>query len=136
MNRMHNRIIEIPAMTESDLETFIRDLVAYVRNPNFDVSHALELAANETDEEMKEEFYPFTENAVKAIGRARAMILPRSICRCMLLSAGHALMAKRHVVTKKDVQTLQRGIRTSSGLKRMAMQGSKVNNRAPVWLWR
>lgn len=99
-------IVEIPAMTSDDVEPFVKDLVQYVRDPKVDVSEKIEIAKRETNEEISEDFYPFTKDALEAIKSAcGTMIVPRSICRYMSKSAAYAKIRGKMCVTKKDVES-------------------------------
>lgn len=103
-------IVEIPGMDPEDVNPFVRGVVEYVREPDIDIKERLESYKKETEENVGEDLYPFTEEAVDAIKTACGQIIsPRDVCRLMGRGAAYAKLRGKHVVTNKDIESASTG---------------------------
>lgn len=107
-NRLGKRdIVDIPGMTSEDVNSFIRDIIAYFIDPNVNVDELIAVAKTETDEQIAKDFYPFTKEAVDEIKAAcEQIITPREITRFMSDASSYAKIRGKHIVTKKDVASI------------------------------
>jgi len=99
-------IIEIPVMTPQEVEPFVKDLIKYVRDPGINIKKLIDLAKTETSEQILEDLYPFTKEAIESIKlKVGKEIIPRHICMVMSRASSYAKqIEKMHVVTSKSVE--------------------------------
>lgn len=97
-------MIEIPSLPEPDVDHFIRSVIGYLRAPTFDVAAAIAKAkAAGVAEEIKQEFFPFTTEAVEALKSRTQALTPRAITMQMTRALGRAHRAKTAVITASSV---------------------------------
>ena len=104
-------IVEIPSMTSDDVRPFVEGIISYVKNPKVDVQDLLKSYASEIeDENIQEETYPFTDEALEALKSACGqLIVPREICYLLGRGAAYAKIRQRHVVSRKDLESASVG---------------------------
>jgi len=104
-DRLKGDISEIPTMTTNDVLPFITDLVGYIRDPVNDIKKLMKEAAEETDETLNEDIYPFTQEAIDAIVAACGdKKTPRAITKFMSKGVGRAVVRKKHIVSSKEIE--------------------------------
>jgi len=104
-DRLKGDISEIPTMTSNDVLPFVTDLVKYIRDPAADIGKLMKAAAEDTDETLDEELYPFTQEAIEAIKVACGdKKTPRAITKAMSKGAGRAIVRNKHVVSSKEIE--------------------------------
>ena len=91
--------IEIPHIPDPDVDSFIRQVIAFVRDKNADV-HALAAKAKTSGEKLTDDFFPFTTEALQAMkSRLSRDMTPREITIAMTQSVGRAFLMGRQCVT-------------------------------------
>jgi hypothetical protein len=80
----------LPALQDPDVDHFVRGVIQYVRQANFDVEAAMKKHAAATKETFEEGFFPFTVNAVEAIKSHTDSLTPRAINMQMTRALGRA----------------------------------------------
>jgi hypothetical protein len=95
-------MIEIPAMHDPDVNKFIERVTAYVRDPVFDVSMAIG-KAKETEEQISEQTFPFTLEAMEALKSKTQLLTPREITLQMTRALGRAHRLEKWVITSDCV---------------------------------
>ena len=92
--------IEIPSLEDEDVDVFITGVIQYLRATDADLSLLLEKGAAATEEEVQENFFPFTSNAIAALkSRLSQIMTPREITIMMTRALGRAYRAQSPVVT-------------------------------------
>ncbi len=95
-------LVRIPGMPNNDVDDFICKVIAYLRDPNFDVAGST-VAANSAhpSEHFSEAFYPFSDEAIlKVRARVGQQNTPREITYAMTRALGRAMLANSLVVTQ------------------------------------
>ena len=82
--------IEIPAIPDPDVDRFISGVIAYLRDPGFDLAGAVASAKKATGETVKDEFFPLTVEAVEAVKSRLQILTPREITMQMTRALGRA----------------------------------------------
>jgi hypothetical protein len=82
-------MIDIPALHDPDVNEFIKRIVAYLRDPKFDVESAIK-SATVAKEKITKEFFPFTAEAVEALKSKTHLLTPREITLQMTRALGRA----------------------------------------------
>ncbi len=95
--------IEIPALPDPDVDKFIERIIAYVRDPSFDVKAAIQLAAKSVKEELQARFFPFTVESVEAIKSRTRLLTPREITMQMTRALGRAYRNSHSIITSDSV---------------------------------
>ncbi len=92
-------IKEIPMLDDMDVEPFIKKIITFLRLPGVDLRALIDAAKDKTNEELLEEFFPFTKEAIEAIkvGVGQEMT-PREITLKMTRAAGKAHNYDRQVI--------------------------------------
>lgn len=97
-------LIQIPALEDPDVDRFIRGVIAYLRDPCFDINEAISQAGTTTDEEISPDFFPFTYEAIETLkSRLTQLMTPREITLAMTRALGRAYRADRPVITANCV---------------------------------
>jgi hypothetical protein len=94
--------IEIPALPEGDVDKFLERVIAYLRDPAFDVGAAID-ALRDSPEELKARFFPFTVEAVEAIKSRTRVLTPRELTMQMTRALGRAYRISKKVITSDCV---------------------------------
>jgi Cdc6-like AAA superfamily ATPase len=92
--------IEIPSLEDSDVNKFIKGVVAYVRDPAVNVNNLISAGSHVTSESIDPDFFPFTENTIDALKSHLTQIMtPREITMKMTRALGRAHRANKPVIT-------------------------------------
>jgi Cdc6-like AAA superfamily ATPase len=95
--------IEIPALDDPDVTTFIKGVIQYLRNPGGNLSELMERAAGSA-EALDPDYFPFTENAIDALKSQLTQIMtPREITMKMTRALGRAHRANKPAITSECV---------------------------------
>lgn len=96
--------IEIPPLDDPDVEKFIGGVISYLRDPEADIERLVAAAREETDEEVSQEYFPLTDEAVLALKSRLAQVMtPREITIKMTRALGKAFRENSLVVTAQHV---------------------------------
>jgi len=95
--------IDIPALHDPDVNSFIERVTAYVRDKNFDVSHAIAQAQASTSETLDDKSFPFSGEAVEALKSKTQLLTPREITLQMTRALGRAHRLSKSVITSDCV---------------------------------
>jgi Cdc6-like AAA superfamily ATPase len=95
--------IEIPALPDPDVDKFIERIIAYVRDPKFDVKGAIQAASKVVKEDLDARFFPFTAEAVEAIKSRTTLLTPREITMQMTRALGRAYRQSKSVIASDCV---------------------------------
>lgn len=86
--------IEISALDDADVDKFIRGIIQYVRDDNADLNELLTSARQALNEEILEDFYPFTTEAIDSLKSYLTQTMtPREITMKMTRALGRAFRA-------------------------------------------
>lgn len=97
--------LEIPALHDADVDRFIKDVVAYVRDPDAEIAALISSAGSSTNETLTEEFFPFTDDAIEALKSHLTQIMtPREITLKMTRALGRAYRADAAAVVMEHVR--------------------------------
>ena len=95
--------VEIRSLPASDVDRFIKDIIAHFRTPNADITELLTKAS--TTETVSQDLYPFTEEAITALkGRLTGAMTPREITLNMTRLLGRAHRLNKTIVTSDMVR--------------------------------
>ena len=92
------------------MKTFVRELIAALRDPKADIKTLCKKAKSRTKEEIGEDFFPFTDDAVELIfqrsvqGRVRKLLLPRDIQKVMTDCLGDAIIKDKPLIDTEIVE--------------------------------
>lgn len=92
--------IEVPHIPDPDVDGFIRDVIAFVRNPNTDISNLVTRAQATTQENIDTDYFPFSREAIQGLkSRLSRDMTPREITIALTQLAGRAHLVGRPCVT-------------------------------------
>lgn len=92
--------ISVPALSEPDVDKFIKGVIAYVRDPDADVPTLVSEASGSESERIEVDFFPFTEEAVDALkSHLTQMMTPREVTLSMTRALGRAYRTNRPAIT-------------------------------------
>jgi hypothetical protein len=92
--------IEVPHIPDPDVDSFIRQVIAFVREPQARISELTAAARKTTKEHVDEAFFPFSNEALQAMkSRLSRDMTPREITISMTQAAGKAHLVSRQCVT-------------------------------------
>jgi len=92
--------IEVPHIPDPDVDSFIRQVIAFVRDPQARIAELTAAAKEKTREHMDEAFFPFSTEALQALkSRLSRDMTPREITIAMTQAAGKAHLVSRLSVT-------------------------------------
>ncbi len=92
--------IEVPHIPDPDVDSFIRQIIGYVRNPEARISDLTAAAKKTTSEHLEEAFFPFSNEALQAMkSRLSRDMTPREITISMTQAAGRSHLGSRPCVT-------------------------------------
>ncbi|HEY0383816.1 MAG TPA: hypothetical protein VGC72_16610 [Candidatus Elarobacter sp.] len=99
-------LIKIPPMEDSDVDSFIRRIIAFVRDPEFNIADAVTAASQATPgETFTFDFFPFSDEALEAMKQSLSSEnTPREITYKMTRCLGRALLAKHTAITQRSVE--------------------------------
>jgi Cdc6-like AAA superfamily ATPase len=92
-------MIDIPPLLDPEVDIFVKRVVAYVRDPNFDLAAAIAKARQATQEKVSETFFPFTDEAVEALKSNTQLLTPRAITLQMTRALGRAYRQQIQIIT-------------------------------------
>lgn len=94
---------EIPPMPDPDVESFVRTVIAYLREPT-DLGDRVRLARKAGNETVIDDLFPFTTEAIDAVkAKLSRQITPREITIVLTQAAGKAHLADRPMVSSEFV---------------------------------
>lgn len=91
------------------MKTFVRELIAALRDPKADIENLVKKAKSLTEEKIGD-FFPFTDDAVELIfqrstqGRIRKLLLPRDLQITMTACLGDAIIRNKSLVDTEIVE--------------------------------
>ncbi len=92
--------IEVPHIPDPDVDGFIRDIIAFVRNPALDVAGLVSRAKATTNEQIGTDYFPFSTEAIQALkSRLSRDMTPREITIALTQTAGRSHLVGRPCVT-------------------------------------
>lgn len=92
--------IEVPHIPDPDVDGFIRDVIAFVRNPASNIARLTEAVQAGTKEHVGVEYFPFSDEAIQALkSRLSRDMTPREITIALTQIAGRAHLIGRRCVT-------------------------------------
>jgi hypothetical protein len=92
--------IEVPHIPDPDVDGFIRQVIAFVREANAPIAQLVATAKKATSEHVDQDFFPFSVEALQAMkSRLSRDMTPREITIAMTQAAGRAHLATRPCVT-------------------------------------
>jgi hypothetical protein len=95
--------IEVPHIPDPDVDGFIREVIAYVRDPKADINALVRVAKKSTTEKLEVDFFPFSVEAIQAMkSRLSRDMTPREITIAMTQAAGRAHLQSRPCVTSEQ----------------------------------
>jgi len=99
-------LISIPPMQDKDVDSFIRQIIAFVRAEDFDVKKAIEAAKQlHPNETFNLDFFPFSDEALASMRqKLSSENTPREITYKMTRCLGRALLADETVITRHAVE--------------------------------
>lgn len=98
-------IIEIPAMHDPDLDRFITGVIAFVRDPDADITALVAAAQAEVGGTVDSGFFPFTDDAIDALkSNLTQMMTPREITLKMTRALGRAFRSGKPAILPEAIQ--------------------------------
>ena len=92
--------IEVPHIPDPDVDGFIRQIIAFVRDPQAQLAELIATAQNSISEHLDHAFFPFSTEALQALkSRLSRDMTPREITIAMTQGAGKAHLVARPCVT-------------------------------------
>jgi hypothetical protein len=92
--------IEVPHIPDPDVDSFIRQVIAFVRDASAPIPELTSTARKSTSEAIDEAFFPFSTEALQALkSRLSRDMTPREITIAMTQAAGKAHLVSRPCVT-------------------------------------
>lgn len=92
--------IEVPHIPDPDVDGFIRQIIAYVRDRNANIGALITQAKETSGERLDPDFFPFTVEALQSMkSRLSRDMTPREITIAMTQAAGRAHLTSRRCVT-------------------------------------
>ena len=93
-------IQSVPMLEDMDVEPFIEKIIGFLRNPDTDFDALITEAKNATNEDVPQNFFPFTQEAIEAIKVSVGQeMTPREITLKMTRSVGKAHNYDKPVIT-------------------------------------
>ena len=87
------------------MSDFIKDVIAYLRDPAFDVAESIAKANASTSEAFHPHFFPFTEEAIESLkSHLTQMMTPREITINMTRALGRAHRGNKSVITSDCIK--------------------------------
>jgi hypothetical protein len=97
--------VEVPALSDADVDRFVKIVIAYVRDPEESLDGLIGAAEKATSETVDHDFYPFSKEAVEVLKSHLTQIMtPREITMKMTRALGRAYRANAPVVQAAHVQ--------------------------------
>ncbi len=94
-------LIEIPEIDPNDADTFIKEVLNYVRVPSADISQRIKKIEPEISEKIEPDFFPFTKEAIEALKVGLTHIMtPRELEQRMTQAAGKSYLMKKPIITR------------------------------------
>jgi hypothetical protein len=96
--------VEISSLDDADVNKFIKEVIAFVREPSADIQSLIDEASSSVTETVNDDFFPFTEEAVDALkSKLTQFMTPREITITMTRSLGRAHRVGGLVVTTESI---------------------------------
>ncbi len=97
-------IIEIAALQDPDVDSFIRGVIAFIRDETADLDDLMAAAASTTEETLDPDTFPFTQESLEALkSRLMYQMLPREITMRMTRALGRAFRQNQSVITQNEM---------------------------------
>lgn len=91
--------IEVPPLNDRDVDSFIKQVIRYLRDPAVSLDVFIATAQKATDETLQPEFFPFTPHAIETLkSRLTQTMTPREITMKMTRALGRAYRANQPIV--------------------------------------
>jgi len=98
-------LIEIPPIDPADVRTFIKEIVQFVRDPEYDVHARISELHPSLSESLDPGFFPFTVECIESLEETiRQFMTPREITQRMTQAAGRAFLMQRPVISRDVVR--------------------------------
>jgi hypothetical protein len=99
-----DKLLEIPQLDDPDIEPFISEIVKYIKDDKSDRARLIQNAQQQTNENLTEDYFPFSNEAVSALKAALGRdMTPRDITLKMTHSAGKAFNHNQLCVTSSMI---------------------------------
>lgn len=96
--------LQIPPMENEEVDSFIQQVIAYVRDPDVDQDALRSKAASAAEEPVVPEFFPFTQEAVDSLkSKLTQQMTPREITINMTRALGRAYREGSPAITSSHV---------------------------------
>ena len=93
-------LIEIQAIRDADVDTFIERIIAFVRADDVDLDDLIETARTETDESIGRRFFPFSDAAIETLkSHLQQLMTPREITIKMTRALGRSYRLRRKAIS-------------------------------------
>jgi hypothetical protein len=99
----NDAMIDIPALHDPDVNSFVQRVTVYLRDPGFDLSAAVEQSQGSTQEKVTKETFPFSQEAVEALKSRTQLLTPRAITLQMTRALGRAHRMQKSAITSDCV---------------------------------
>jgi hypothetical protein len=97
--------LEIPSLTDPDVDTFIVNVIDYLSDPNANRDELISTASSSTNEANTPKYFPFTDDAIDTLkSRLTQIMTPREVTYKMTRALGRAFRAGSPAVTSGIVQ--------------------------------
>lgn len=94
-------LIEIPEIDSNDVDTFIKEVIDYVRDKSVDITQRIKEIESEISENLEPDYFPFTKEAIETLkGNLTGIMTPREIEQRMTQAAGKSYLMKKPVITR------------------------------------
>jgi hypothetical protein len=98
-------LIEIPTLPDPEVSDFIKDVIVYLRDPEFDIPDSIAKANSSTLESFQPDFFPFSEEAIESLkSHLTQMMTPREITINMTRALGRAHRGNKSVITSDCIK--------------------------------
>jgi Cdc6-like AAA superfamily ATPase len=96
-------MIDIPALHDPDVNSFVQRVTEYLRDSKFDLAAAVASAQAGTTEKVTKDTFPFSAEAVEALKTKTQLLTPRAITLQMTRALGRAHRMQKVVITSDCV---------------------------------
>jgi hypothetical protein len=96
-------LIDIPALHDPDVNSFVERVNKYLRDPQFDVAAAIVAGQGTTTEKITASTFPFSQDAIEALKTKLQLLTPRAITLQMTRALGRAHRMQKMVITTECV---------------------------------
>jgi hypothetical protein len=90
-----------------DATEFMKELIQQLRPTDVDISELVQKAKTETEETVRKDFFPFTEEAIElmfqALFEAGSRLFPRNIENAATQCLGEVMSKNKRIITREDI---------------------------------